>query len=278
MWRRTTAGFYVPAWTSTDVEQRIVEQGHRLTTGVVTGWAALRLHLVAYCDGLERDGRTELPVPLLENGERLTPHPGRLILRGRIHPDDVEEIGGMVRCATVARALLDVLRLEEDDREAVVALDMTLAAGVIRRDAFRDYLASRPRIHGAGRALRLLPGCEPRSRSPQESRLRQIWERDASWDRPLCNVDVCDASGVFIGRPDLLDPVRAVVGEYDGEDHRSKARHARDVAREAAFRRAGLEMVTVVGESLKDVPDVVARLHEAEARARLLRHSFMWSK
>ena len=68
-WRRAAAGLYVPADVNDDrVEQRIVEAASRLRTGAVTGWAALRLLGGGYFDGLERDGRTRLPVPLTCGG------------------------------------------------------------------------------------------------------------------------------------------------------------------------------------------------------------------
>ena len=53
---------YVPVPVSPMVEQRIVEHGVRLRSGAVTGWAALRLWGGGYFDGLDRDGRTPLPV------------------------------------------------------------------------------------------------------------------------------------------------------------------------------------------------------------------------
>lgn len=106
--------------------------------------------------------------------------------------------------------------------------------------------------------------------------MRLVWAYDAGWGRPLCNVDVFNATGRFIGRPDLLDPDRGVVGEYDGAEHRTRARHSRDVARESDFRHAGLEVVTVVGEDLKDTSTLVSRLRRAEARARGRGRTFTW--
>lgn len=276
-WRRSTAGCYVPGWVDDDqVEQRILEQGHRLRRGAITGWASLRLHRAAYFDGLDRDGRTRLPVPLVENGERLTSSTGRRILRWRLAEEDVEVFRGVLRCAAAPRALLDAIRLESRDREAVVALDMSLAAGVATLAALTAQLDRQRGRPGVARARRLLGACEPRSRSPQESRLRMVWVHDAGWGAPLCNVDVFDAAGAFIGRPDLLDVERGVVGEYDGAEHRSRARHRRDVTREEGFRDVGLEVVTIVGEALRDVPALVARLHQAAARAAGRPRTFTW--
>lgn len=94
-----------------------------------------------------------------------------------------------------------------------------------------------------------------------------IWEIDAGWGRPLTNRAIHDATGAFLGTPDLLDPVRGVVGEYDGADHRDRDRHVIDVRREDLFRRAGLEYVAVVGPDLADRQRVVDRIHAAGQRA-----------
>src|SRR5215203_931560 len=89
-WRRTAEGLYVPAAVDDSlVEQRIVEQGARLTRGVVTGWAALRLLGGGYFDGLARDGRTRLPVPVAANGDRLRPGPLLEVRRVVVEESDI---------------------------------------------------------------------------------------------------------------------------------------------------------------------------------------------
>ena len=85
---------------------------------------------------------------------------------------------------------------------------------------------------------------------------------------PRCNWPVADANGRVIGAPDLLCEELAVVAEFDGAGHRSKARHRVDVRREDLFRRAGLEYVAFVGADLDDVDLVVDRLRAAVDRAR----------
>ena len=92
-WRRTSCGLFVPAMVDAGVpEQRILEQSMRLTGGAVTGWASCRLHGAAFFDGLRRDGRTLIPVPLncgplhqirrLPGGRRAARH----AVRRRDHP------------------------------------------------------------------------------------------------------------------------------------------------------------------------------------------------
>lgn len=90
------------------------------------------------------------------------------------------------------------------------------------------------------------------------------------WGRPLCNRPVLDESGRLVAVPDLLDVTRGVVGEYAGADHRDIDRHESDIAREAALRRVGLEYVEVVARDLREPTKVVARMQQAEQRAKLL--------
>ncbi|QWF23759.1 hypothetical protein KM427_08740 [Nocardioides sp. LMS-CY] len=76
-----------------------------------------------------------------------------------------------------------------------------------------------------------------------------------------------DLRGRFLAIPDLFDPVRGVVGEHAGADHRDIDRHARDIEREADLRNAGLEYVETVGRDLRDERRVVHRMEQAAARA-----------
>jgi hypothetical protein len=267
-WRRTTPGFYVPAdGTPAVVEQRILEQSMRIRSrGVVTGWAALRLHGAGFFDGLARDGVTALPVPIAANGERMGPHPEVLRVRDTVPPDEVV-VRHEIRCASVHHALFDEMRRLRWEREAAVAADMVFAAELTSLSRFRRYVATRRWFRDVRRVGAALEMSDEHSRSPQESRFRMIWEYDAQWGRPLCNRPVYDLAGRLIGIPDLLDPVRAVVGEYDGADHRDREQHRADVRRADLFRRAGLEPVPVVGADLREPALVVERLKAAAARA-----------
>ena len=77
-WRITSPGWAVPAHVSdTLVEQRILEAHARGgDEAVITGWAALRLQGGGFFDGLARDGRTRLAVPVAANGARLRSRDG----------------------------------------------------------------------------------------------------------------------------------------------------------------------------------------------------------
>jgi hypothetical protein len=98
--------------------------------------------------------------------------------------------------------------------------------------------------------------------------MRLIWMLDARLPRPLCNWPIADASGCWLGSPDLLCPELAVFGEYDGADHRGQRQHRTDVSRDDLFRRTGLEGFGLVGADLHDIPLAVERMHAAVQRAR----------
>ncbi|MCW2768052.1 MAG: hypothetical protein JWO11_4011 [Nocardioides sp.] len=267
-WRRTSTGFYVRSnLTDERVEQRILEQSMRISaTGAVTGWAALRLHGGNFFDGLARDGKTRLPVPIAAASDRFEAHPDIVRIREPLVPAEVVVRHG-VRCTIVARAVFDEMRRVGEVREAVVVMDMAAAADLISIPSMQAYAAARSGRKGTRLVLAALDLADGGSRSPAETRFRLIWELDAGWPRPLTNRWIFDLDGRFLGVPDLLDPDLGIVGEYDGADHRGIARHRRDVRREDAFRRAGLEYVEVVGSDLHDPPLVVERMEAARARA-----------
>jgi len=78
-----------------------------------------------------------------------------------------------------------------------------------------------------------------RSRSPNESRTRLIWEVDAGLPRPLVNQHVWDLHGNLLGIADLLDVEAGLVGEFDGADHRAARMHTSDIGRQERFERIG---------------------------------------
>jgi hypothetical protein len=264
-WRKTSPGLYVPVEVSDDsVEQRIVEAHARTgPDAVITGWAALRLHGGNFFDGLARDGRTRLPVPVAANGERLS---GPGVVRDRV-PDDEVVVLHDIRCARPERALYDEMQRIGEVREMAVAVGAACAAQLTSIKRMRRYAATRRWYRDVRLVKEAVELSVEDCRSPQEDRFRQLWELDAGWGRPLINRTVLDSDGRFVAIPDLLDPVRGVVGEYAGADHRDIDRHEADVDREADVRGVGLEYVEVVGRTLREPRRVVARMEEAATRA-----------
>lgn len=267
-WRRSSHGLYVPSAIDPTVpEQRVLEQSARLTGGAVTGWASARMHGAAFFDGLARDGRTPLPVPLncgaLHQIRRVS---GDDLLRDHLLDAEIELVHG-VPCTTDDRACFDAMRLARDEREATVAFDMMAAAVRTSLRRMRTYVGRHPARTGVQQARDALQLADEGSRSPQETRLRLVWVLDASRPRPLVNRPVFTLDGHLLGYPDLFDPEAGVVGEYDGEDHRDALRHSSDVDREAGFRDHGLEVVRVTGPDLRDPLRVTDRVHSHYRRA-----------
>lgn len=263
-WRVTSAGLAVPAHVTDDlVEQRIVEASARSAgAAAVTGWAALRLHRGNFFDGLARDGRTRLPVPIAANGERLS---GPGVVRDRIPDDEIVVIDG-IRCSTVERALYDEMQRIGEVREMAVAVGAACAAQLTSVNRMRLYAATRRWYRDVRLVKEAVELAAEGCRSPQEDRFRLIWELDARWGRPLINRTILDLEGRFVAMPDLFDPVRGVIGEYAGADHRDIDRHEADIERLADVRRVGLECVEVVGRTIRDPRRVVVRMEEAAGR------------
>ena len=84
----------------------------------------------------------------------------------------------------------------------------------------------------------LLPELEENSGSPAEPVMRLTWT-GAGFARPLANRPVFNLEGRFVGTPDLVDPVAGVYGQYDDALHLAGEVRQQDIAKDAAYRRAG---------------------------------------
>jgi len=266
-WRRTTKGFYVPA----DVEpcrpeQRILEQSMRLGGGgAVTGWASLRLHGGAYFDGVDSDGRTELPVPLVSPDRQLRALAGSTVTQERFGCTERTVIRG-IGCAEVRRAAFDEMRAA-DLRHAVEVMDMAAAAELTSIRRMAAYLETRARWNRVPLVREALAFADEHSASPGETRARLVWMFDAGLPRPVCNRPLFSTAGRFLGVPDLLDVDAGVVCEYDGSDHLRSGRRHRDLKRKELFRAHGLEYLCVVTGDLREVDRLVDRMCGTRARA-----------
>lgn len=273
-YRRTSSGFYVRAHVTDDVvEQRIVEAAWPLRTGALTGWPALRLWGGAYFDGLERDGHTRREVVVIAAGDRFRSRDGVRVVRSPLTEDEVVTRYG-VRCVRPERALFDEMRWAPSLEARVLAMDMAAAAELTSVNRMRAYLREPRRRTGRHDVLMALSTADEHVRSPQEVRLRLLWQRLCGPTSLRCNPTVLDASGRFVGMPDLLEERTGVAGEFLGAVHRSRAQHRKDVARADRFRRTGIEPVEFVGADLDDEELVMGRIRSARERAR--RHPRDW--
>ncbi len=119
--------------------------------------------------------------------------------------------------------------------------------------------------------LRFAPGvldeASEHSLSPNETRCRIQCRYALPEVRWLVNCPVRDLAGRLLGVADLLDLEAGLVVEFDGADHREAARHTRDVVKEDALRRVGLEVVRITGSEVDDHVVVGDRLRAGRARA-----------
>lgn len=268
-WRWVAADLYVPAGTESErPEQRILEASTRLPSGgAITGWAALRWQGATFLDGLARDGRTPLRVPLLvgtcgqvRRGDTIRPSYERL------RDWEVWTRHGL-RVTRPEKAVWDEMRQQPDWREALVVMEMAFAAGLTSLSRMTAYAAAHRSDRRAKNVLPALDMASEHSRSPQEVRMRTTAEIDAGLPRLLVNCPIHSRGGQLLGVADLLDLDAGLALEYDGEDHRRIERHTVDVKKDDQFRRRHLELARITGSDLRDRELVVDRILAARRRS-----------
>ncbi|WP_253943784.1 hypothetical protein [Nocardioides marmotae] len=268
-WRSTAAGLYVPTSVDPDLPvQRIAEAAAVLPAyGGVTGWAALHWLGARWFDGLSSDGRIRRRVALAIGPGNLRPDRLRKPTKERLAPGDLTVSDGLPM-TTVLRSVCFEARHAGDERRAVVALDMACHADLVSLAEMRAYaeewLASWTGVPQLRAALDL---ADENAWSPQEVLTRLQWTLDAGLARPLTNRPVFDLEGNHLATPDLIDPGRGIVGEYDGADHLDARRRHRDLGREERLRAAGLELVVQVAGDRRDPAAYFWRLRSACMRA-----------
>jgi hypothetical protein len=267
-WRRTSRGFYVPSSVGQSVEQRIVEAAAPLPTGGgVTGWAALRWCGATWFDGLTPSGKEELPVVLASCYGDIRAQDGFMVCQERLSRCDVTTVDGLP-VTIPARSVCFEMRYARTLRDAVVAFDMAAFADLVTTEEQWAYILDHPGWTGIPQARDVMTLVDENSWSPWETRLRVVWILVAGLPAPLCNRPLFDHDGRHIGTPDIFDPDAGVVGEYDGAAHLNSAQRAKDLSREAVFRRHGLEYFAVVGADMSSHATVAERMADAHRRGR----------
>lgn len=267
-YRGLGSGWYVDASAPDLPEQRILEESVKLPPdAAVTGWAALRLRRGGFFDGLEPDGRTKMPVPFV-----VPPHcksrgkPGVALSREPLEAHEVTRIEG-IRCTSPERAVFDEMRRRGDVRESVVVGDMAAAALITSIARLTRYWRTHRSWRRATLVEQAIALMSEDSRSPQETRFRQVWVLDAGLPPPLVNQPIWNRSRQLLGIADLLDEASGLVGEFDGADHRKIRRHTDDLARQQRFEQVGLEVCRVTGLDLLRRALVVERIHFRRSQA-----------
>jgi hypothetical protein len=170
---------------------------------------------------------------------------------------------------TPARTAADCLRHLPPETSVAVA-DAALRAGLVTAEALSSVLAWQVSWPLASRGRVALGLVDGRRESALESRSAVVMHRFGLPD-PLCQVDVRDESGRFLGRADFAWPEFGVIGEADGRakygPNPVQAFEA-EKDRQAAIETLGYVVVRwgwahLVG----DPPPMITRLRAALARS-----------
>ena len=268
-WRRAGSNLWVPADIVTgDPAQRIVEAAAQLPGyGGVTGWAGLSWLGGVWFGGVGR-GAELLPVPVaVSSGHRMRSRAGLEVSQEVIAPRYVLRSGG-VRVTHPLWSVAFEMRRARDDEAAVVVFDMAAFNDLVSVTELASFLdTDLVARRGVERIRRVLPLLDENAWSPMEPVMRLVWHEEMCGPRLLSNVPVFDRNGRFVGTPDVIDPAAGVYGMYDGGLHLAGSVRHRDVAKEAAYRRLGLEGATMMAGDLVDRDPFRARLREAYGRA-----------
>ena len=176
-------------------------------------------------------------------------------------PEHTRVYGGLL-VTTPARTFLDlaaVLSLPD----LVAVADVIVARHLATEDELRALVAwagRRRGVRAARDALRLL---DPRSKSPQESRLRVLLAL-ASLPVPEPNAYIVDAAGGFVAEGDLVWREYKVLVEYDGAVHLDEAQRRKDAARRNQLVREGWILLVYTADVLGRWPGrIVADVQDA---------------
>ncbi|UDY22225.1 hypothetical protein [Nocardioides sp. Kera G14] len=258
-WRRASYGYYVPTDLPENlaVEQRIAIAAHQVVDkGAVTGWAALRWRGAKFLDGR----RVSVVVP-----RGVVRPTSTLRVTAEQLPDSaIEEVDGIPLVSAVHAALFAAAHAAGLG-SAVNAIDRAAAADLISLDELAGHAlerAGRPGIRQVRDAIAL---ASENSWSPMETQMRLLW-RTIGLTEVVCNTPIFDPDGRHLGTPDLFHPASGLVGEYDGADHLTGGQRAKDIRREGAFRRVGLEYVEMVAADRRNPSDFLRRTKDALTR------------
>lgn len=226
-WRRLFRDVYLPAGIPVDHE--VCCRGAMLLlppAGVVAGLSAAAVW------GLPPP--PELPVQVLvPPGVRFGPVRGIEVRSGQLTADDVTTVRGL-RVTTPERTAWDLAR-RLDLADAVAVLDTFGRCGLVDRTALERRAEAAFGRRGSRRARIAIGLCDPRSGSPDESRLR-VRLVLAGVPAPIARYEVRYPDGRVAGSVDLAWPQRRVALDRGlaATPDRSEPGHQRRVNRVVA--------------------------------------------
>jgi hypothetical protein len=218
-----------------------------------------------------------LPVPAegpawitVAAGHGATTHVDRLLRQevASLPPTDVSRLHDWP-VTVPARTVVDCLRHLAPTASVAIA-DAALHRGLVNAEALASVLAWQASWPLAARARAALKLVDTRRESALESRSAVVMYRYGI-PSPLCQVDVRDDAGRFLGRADFAWPEYGVIGEADGRAKygpRPIDAFEAEKDRQAAIESRGFIVVRwgwhhLVGEP----PPMITRLRSAFARS-----------
>jgi very-short-patch-repair endonuclease len=251
-WRRLYRGVYADAELPDSYGLRIRGAGL-----LVPAVAAFSGRTAAYLHGAV--GLVDLGTPVevsVPTGVRFGPVAGLRVRQVHLPATEVTVVHGM-RATTAIRTAVDIPR-GEPLVDGVVALDVLLARRIVSRSELEAACSVLPAGRGSRRLTRAVSLADPRSESPQETRVRVHLALAGLVAVPQHTVR--DSDGEFVARVDLAFPEQRVAVEYDGTWHGERGQFAKDRRRLNRLVAAGWRVLHVTAADLIDPVALVARV------------------
>lgn len=222
---------YAWAGLQDDLRLRALAVARVLPAGaVVSGTSAAWLYGI----DVRPAERVDLEVTIARTGH-MRSRPGLVVRRAALGAGDVDLVQGVpVTCRV--RTCFDLAR-RPPLVEAVVATDAFLHVGLSVPELLAYATGCRGWC-GVRQLDRVVDLAEPLAESPIETRLRLVLVL-GGLPRPVAQVRVYDAWGMFVGRVDLAYPSARLALEYDGGGHFPRQQAALDRRRRNALEDAG---------------------------------------
>lgn len=173
------------------------------------------------------------------------------------HRADLSEVVDGLHITSLTRTLIDVARTEALST-SIPILDATLHQQRLQLPELESELQLAGRQRGVGRARLALSLADGRCESPGESVSRVVMH-SVGIELPICQVDIFDRAGVFLGRSDFWFEGTATVGEFDGlmkyggipDGLDGREALVREKRREDSIRRTGAVMARWTWQDLR---------------------------
>ena len=210
-WKRLAQGMYVLAEAESTISTLVAISKRFPRSAAFSGLTAAWLHGIDVrpCDPIEVTVPSHLGIY----------RPVGIRVRRSLLPDEhVERLHGL-RVTSTARTIADIsARLSLT--EAIVIADAALHGRYVTLEQLSEWAAANSRRPGIRHLREVIRHAEPLSQSPMESRLRMVLVL-GGLPRPRAQVDIHDAQGRFLGRPDLYYEDAKLGIEYDGSGHKN---------------------------------------------------------